>query len=75
MRSVKDRALHAWEARRAEANDPYDANSGGSERIQRKRDKLDEAFLFAQTIDATGYQRQCHRLQDPPGFGGGNRRT
>jgi hypothetical protein len=32
--------------------------------IQQKLDRLDEAFLFAQSIDATSYERQRDRLRE-----------
>jgi hypothetical protein len=32
--------------------------------IQQKLDRLDEAFLFAETIDSTSYEQQRHRLRE-----------
>jgi hypothetical protein len=45
MRLVKDRILHVWEQRRAEANDRTVAQQRRVSAIQQKMDKLDEAFL------------------------------
>mgnify|MGYP000288822345 CR=1 FL=1 len=47
MRLVKDRILHVWEERRAEA-----------------KDRTTEQDLFAQSIDATSYERQRDRLRE-----------
>ena len=63
MRLVKDRILHAWELRRAEAKDRTAEQQKRIKVIQQKLDRLDEAFLFAQSIDATSYERQRDRLR------------
>ncbi len=47
MRLVKDRILHVWEQRRAEANDRTVAQQRRVSEIQRKMDKLDEVFCRA----------------------------
>jgi hypothetical protein len=62
MRLVKDRILHVWEQRRAEAKDRTAEKR--VKVIQQKLDRLDEAFLFAQSIDATSYERQRDRLRE-----------
>ena len=64
MRLVKDRILHVWEERRAEAKDRTAEQEKRVKSIQQKLDRLDEAFLFAQSIDATSYERQRDRLRE-----------
>ena len=64
MRLVKDRILHVWEQRRAEAKDRTADQEPRVKMIQQKLDRLDEAFLFAESIDATSYERQRDRLRE-----------
>ena len=64
MRLVKDRILHVWEQRRAEAKDRTADQERRGKTIQQKLDRLDEAFLFAQSIDATSFERQRDRLRE-----------
>jgi Recombinase zinc beta ribbon domain len=64
MRLVKDCILHVWEQRRAEAKDRTTEQEKRVKVIQQKLDRLDEAFLFAQSIDATSYERQRDRLRE-----------
>ena len=64
MRLVKDRILHVWEQRRAEARDRKTDQERGVKTIQQKLDRLDEAFVFAQTIDGKSYERQRDRLRE-----------
>ena len=63
MRLVKDRILHAWEQRRAEANDRTVEQQRRVSAIQQKMDKLDEAFLYSEAIDVTTYGRQRDKLR------------
>ena len=64
MRLVKDRILHVWEQRRAEANDRTVAQQRRVSAIQHKMDKLDEAFLYSEAIDVTTYGRQRDKLRE-----------
>jgi hypothetical protein len=64
MRLVKDRILHVGEQRRVEAKDRTAEQEKRVKGIQQKLDRLDEAFLFAQSIDATSYERQRDRLRE-----------
>jgi site-specific DNA recombinase len=64
MRLVKDRILNVWEQRRAEAKDRTVEQEKRVKVIQQKLDRLDEAFLFAQSIDATSYERQRDRFRE-----------
>jgi site-specific DNA recombinase len=58
MRLVKDRILHVWEQRRAEANERTTEQERRVKVIQQKLDRLDEAFLYSESIDLTSYSRQ-----------------
>ena len=64
MRLVTDRILCVWEQRRAEAKDRTAEQEKRVKVIQQKLDRLDEAFLFAQSIDSTSYERQRDRLRE-----------
>ncbi|MGQ0736452.1 MAG: zinc ribbon domain-containing protein [Acidobacteriota bacterium] len=63
MRLVKELVLRAWQDRKAEVtHDAADADRK-AKAIQQKLDRLDEAFLFAQSIDINTYERQRDRLR------------
>ena len=64
MRLVKDRILYVWEQRRAEAKDRTVEQEKRVKVIQQKLDRLDDAFLFQQSIDAKTYERQRDRLRE-----------
>ena len=51
MRLVKERVLRAWQQRKAEVGDEAADAERKAKAIQQKLDRLDEAFLYAQTID------------------------
>ena len=58
MRLVKDRVLYVWQQRTSEAKDRATEVQRRAKAVQQKLDRLDEAFLYAQTIDLTSYERQ-----------------
>ena len=63
MRLVKEHVLRAWEQRKAEVcHDLSDIERRGKA-IQQKLDRLDEAFLFAQSIDINTYDRHKDKLR------------
>ncbi len=63
MRLVKELVLRGWEERKAEVgNDAADVERK-TKAIQQKLDRLDEAYLYAETIDLTSYERQRDRLR------------
>jgi len=64
MRLVKDRILYAWEQRRTEAKDRTTEQQRRGSAIQQKLDKLDEAFLYSESIDVTTYGRQRDKLRE-----------
>ena len=60
---VRHRTSSAWEERKAEVGtDAADAERK-TKAIQQKLDRLDEAYLYAETIDLTSYERQRDRLR------------
>lgn len=63
LRLIKEHVLVAWRARQTEAR----ATAAAAERrvttAQDRLDRLDEAFLFAKTIDQDTYARQRDRLR------------
>jgi len=64
MRLVKDRILQVWEQRRAEANERTTEQERRVKAIQQKLDRLDEAFLYSESIDLTSYSRQRDKLRE-----------
>ena len=64
MRLVKDRILHVWEQRRAEASERTTEQERRVKVIQQKLDRLDEAFLYSESIDLTSYSRQRDKLRE-----------
>jgi hypothetical protein len=64
MRLVKDRIRHVWEQRRSEANDRTTEQERRVKAIQQKLDRLDEAFLYSESIDLTSYGRQRDKLRE-----------
>lgn len=64
MRLVKDRILHVWEQRRAEASERTTEQDRRVKVIQQKLDRPDEAFLYSESIDLTSYSRQRDKLRE-----------
>jgi site-specific DNA recombinase len=64
MRLVKDRILCVWEQRRAEAKERATEQQRQVSAIQQKLDKLDEAFLYSESIDVSTYGRQRDKLRE-----------
>ncbi len=63
MRLVKELVLRAWEDRKAEAGRDAADTERRAKAIQQKLDRLDEAFLFAQSIDIDTYDRHRDKLR------------
>jgi DNA invertase Pin-like site-specific DNA recombinase len=63
MRLVKELVLRAWQERKAEVGREASDTERRAKAIQQKLDRLDEAFLFAQSIDITTYERQRDKLR------------
>jgi len=64
MRLVKEYILTACRTRREESRSEAVAAERRSRTIQERLDRLDDAFLFAQTIDHETYERQRNRLRE-----------
>ena len=64
MRLVKDRVLHVWQQVTSEIKERAADSERRVKAIQQKLDRLDEAYLFAQTIDLTSYERQRDKLRE-----------
>jgi site-specific DNA recombinase len=64
MRLVRDRVLHVWQQLTSDVKDRAADAERRVKAIQQKLDRLDEAFLYAQTIDLTSYGRQRDRLRE-----------
>jgi hypothetical protein len=60
---VKDRVIHLCQQLRAEVKDRTVELERRVKAIQQKLDRLDEAFLYAQAIDITSYERQRDKLR------------
>jgi site-specific DNA recombinase len=63
MRLVKELVLRAWQERKAEVGRDAADTERRAKVIQQKLDRLDEAFLFAQSIDISTYERQRDKLR------------
>jgi site-specific DNA recombinase len=63
MRLVKEHVLRAWEQRKAELCRDVADTERQTKAIQQKLDRLDEAFLFAQSIDIDTYDRHKDKLR------------
>jgi hypothetical protein len=64
MRVLKEEVLQIWKARKASiAADLADAERR-AKAIQTKLDRLDEAFLFEQSIDIDVYDRHAEKLRE-----------
>jgi site-specific DNA recombinase len=64
MRLVKDGILAVWEQRCGEAKGRTAERDRRVRLIEQKLDRLDDAFLYAQAIDALSYGRQRDRLRE-----------
>ena len=64
MRLVKDRVLYVWQQLTSEIKERAADSDRRVKAIQQKLDRLDEAYLFAQTIDLTSYERQRDKLRE-----------
>ena len=61
MRLVKDRVLDVWQQLTTEVKGRAAEVQRRVKAVQQKLDRLDEAFLYAQTIDLTSSERQPSR--------------
>jgi len=64
MRLVKDRILCVWQQRCAEAGERTAEHERRVKAIRQKLDRLDEAFLYSESIDLATYSRQRDKLRE-----------
>jgi hypothetical protein len=64
MRVVKDRILAIWNQREEEAKARTAEQDRRVKAIQQRLDKLDDAFLYSESIDVTSYGRQRDKLRE-----------
>jgi hypothetical protein len=64
MRLLKDRVLYVWQQLTSEIKERAVESERRVKAIQQKLDRLDEAFLYAQTIDLTSYERPRDKLRE-----------
>ena len=63
MRLVNDRILSIWQQMRAEVHVRVADADRHAKAVQQKLDRLDDAFLFAKSIDQATYQRQLDKVR------------
>ncbi len=63
MRLLKESVLQVWKARKAEVEADLANAERKAQTIQQKLDRLDEAFLFEQSIDIDVYDRHAEKLR------------
>ena len=64
MRLVNDRILAIWQGVRSEVRDRAAEADRNAKALQQKLDRLDDAFLFARSIDQTTYERQRDKARE-----------
>jgi site-specific DNA recombinase len=64
MRLVNDRILTIWQQVRAEARERAAEAGRRTKALTDKLDRLDEAFLFAKSIDQPTYERQRDKVRE-----------
>jgi site-specific DNA recombinase len=64
MRLVKQRVIEVWDRLRSEVKEKTEAVERRIAAIKKKLDRLDNAFLFEQTIDIDTYDRHKERLHE-----------
>ena len=64
MRVVKDRVLYVWEQECSAARDRTAEHERRLKAVRLKLDRLDEAFLYSESIDLDTYGRQRDKLRE-----------
>ena len=64
MRLVKERVVQVWDRARADVRDKAEAVERQINTIRQRIDRLDNAFLYEQTIDIDTYDRHKERLNE-----------
>lgn len=64
MRLLKESVLRVWHDRKALVKDEVASAEHRTKAIQQKLDRLDEAFIYKESIDLGTYERQRDRLRE-----------
>jgi len=62
--TIRESVLRVWQERKAEVKTEVDDVERRAKAIQQKLDRLDDAFIFARSIDLETYERQRDRLRE-----------
>lgn len=64
MRLLKESILSVWQARKAAVKDDLASAEHRAKVIQQKLDRLDDAFIYKESIDLATYERQRDKLRE-----------
>ena len=64
MRLLKESVLRVWHDRKASVKSEVANAEHRTKAIQQKLDRLDDAFLYQESIDLSTYERQRDRLRE-----------
>jgi hypothetical protein len=64
MRLLKESVLRVWHDRKASIKNEVASAEQRAKTIQQKLDRLDDAFIYQETIDLGTYERQRDRLRE-----------
>lgn len=64
MRMLKESVLRVWHDRKAWVKSEVASAEGRAKAIQQKLDRLDDAFIYKESIDLSTYERQRDRLRE-----------
>ena len=64
MRLLKDSVVKVWKERKSTVQSELQAVEQARQKLQKKLDRLDEAFLFERSIDIDTYDRHADRVRE-----------
>ncbi len=64
MRLLKESVVKVWKERQSAVQTELQAAEHARQKLQRKLDRLDEAFLFERSIDIDTYDRHADRVRE-----------
>jgi hypothetical protein len=64
MRLLKESVLRVWHDRKASVKEEVASAEHRTKAIQQKLDRLDDAFIYKESIDLGTYERQRDRLRE-----------
>ena len=64
MRLLKESVLRVWHERKASVRNEVASAEHRAKAIQQKLDRLDDAFIYKESIDLGTYERQRDRLRE-----------